>query len=53
MMPDLGKYTFAVLSSYGYSLALIIGLVVFVVLRNIKARKVLEAIEAEVNHGKD
>jgi hypothetical protein len=41
------------LSSYGYSLALIIGLVVFVVLRNIKARKALEAIEAEVNHGKD
>ena len=52
-MPDLGKYAFAVLSSYAYSLALIIGLVVFVVLRNIKARKALEAIEAEVNHGKD
>jgi heme exporter protein D len=50
-MPELGKYAFAVLSSYGITIALIIGLVGFVVLRNAKARKALEAIERGGKNG--
>jgi heme exporter protein D len=46
MMPDLGKYAFAVLASYGASLALL-ALIVWASLR--RARKVradLEQVEA-------
>ena len=45
MMPDLGKYAFAVLGSYAVGLALIVILVIWMVLRNTAARKRLEQIE--------
>ncbi|MDT8327662.1 MAG: heme exporter protein CcmD [Roseovarius sp.] len=48
MMPDLGKYAEAVLSSYAVSIALIIGLIVFSVMRANRVRKQLEQIENKV-----
>lgn len=45
-MPDLGKYTFAVLTSYGVTLALLFGLVVATALRSRAVRQRLEAAEA-------
>ena len=45
MMPDLGKYAFAVLGSYAAGLALLAILVVWMVQRNTAARKRLEQIE--------
>ena len=45
MMPDLGKYAFAVLGSYAAGLALLAILVIWMVLRNPAARKRLEQIE--------
>ena len=45
MMPDLGKYAFAVLGSYAAGLALLTILVIWMVLRNTAARKRLEQIE--------
>ncbi|EEX14866.1 heme exporter protein CcmD [Citreicella sp. SE45] len=45
MMPDLGKYAFAVLASYGVGLGLIVILVVASVLRARKVRAELEQIE--------
>lgn len=50
-MPDLGKYAFAVLSSYGATIGLTVALVAFVVWRNAKARAALDAIEREVKNG--
>ena len=46
MMPDLGKYAFAVLGSYAAGLALLAILVIWMVLRNTAARKRLEQIES-------
>ena len=45
MMPDLGRYAFAVLGSYAAGLALLAILVIWMVLRNTTARKRLEQIE--------
>ena len=45
MLPDLGKYAFAVLGSYAAGLALLAILVIWMVMRNIAARKRLEQIE--------
>ena len=45
MMPDLGKYAFAVLGSYAAGLALLAILVIWMVLRNTAARKRLAQIE--------
>ena len=45
MLPDLGKYAFAVLGSYAAGLALLAILVIWMVLRNTAARKRLEQIE--------
>lgn len=47
MMPDLGKYAFAVLASYGVTgaaLALLVGLSLR---RDRRARRLLAALEAE------
>jgi len=44
MMPDLGKYAFAILGSYA-GLALLAILVIWMVMRNTAARKRLEQIE--------
>ena len=45
MMPDLGKYAFAVLGSYAAGLALLAILVIWMAMRNTAARKRLEQIE--------
>jgi heme exporter protein D len=45
MMPDLGKYAFAVLGSYAAGLVLLAILVIWMVMRNTAARKCLEQIE--------
>ncbi|MDO5620124.1 MAG: heme exporter protein CcmD [Paracoccus sp. (in: a-proteobacteria)] len=53
-MIELGKYTTTVLSAYGISGLLIVGLIVQSVLRNARARRALEAQETrmkEASHG--
>lgn len=45
MMPDLGKYTEAVLSSYAVTIVLLVVLVVMSVHRGRKARRALEEVE--------
>lgn len=52
MMVELGKYATTVLSSYGVSLLLLIGLVWFSIRRGRKTRLELEEIEARrLNNG--
>jgi heme exporter protein D len=46
MMPDLGKYAFAVLSSYGVAIAMILMLVGQSVRRSRKMKAELDAVEA-------
>ncbi len=45
MMPDLGKYADAVLSSYAVSIALIVALVALSVMRARKVRAQLDDVE--------
>ncbi|RFP87567.1 heme exporter protein CcmD [Rhodobacteraceae bacterium 63075] len=45
-MPDLGKYALEVLSAYGVSLVLIVGIVLLSVARSRRVRAELEAVEA-------
>jgi heme exporter protein D len=52
MMPDLGKYAEAVLSAYGMTIILIIGLVLVTWLRGRKVRRALDEVEArKTKHG--
>ncbi|THH39177.1 heme exporter protein CcmD [Aliishimia ponticola] len=44
-MPDLGKYAVTVLSAYGASIVLLIGLVLISLRAGRKARRALEAVE--------
>ncbi|HDR28780.1 heme exporter protein CcmD [Rhodovulum tesquicola] len=46
MIPDLGKYAGAVLSSYAISLALLVALVVLSLWRAARVRRQLEEVEA-------
>jgi len=46
MMPDLGKYAQAVLSSYAVSIVLIVALVAISVIRARKVRTQLDEVEA-------
>ena len=46
MLPDLGKYADAVLSAYGASIVLLVGLVVMSVVKGRRVRKQLQEIEA-------
>ncbi|MCZ0810658.1 MAG: heme exporter protein CcmD [Pseudomonadota bacterium] len=48
MMPDLGKYAEAVLSSYAVSIVLLVVLVWLSVWRATRVRKQLEDIESKV-----
>ncbi len=48
MIHDLGKYADAVLSSYAASIALLVALVVFSILRGRKVRAEMEKIEQRV-----
>lgn len=51
MMPDLGKYAFAVLSSYGVTILLLGGLIGLTIQRGLKVRKRLEEIEQRQERG--
>ncbi|MCR8547028.1 heme exporter protein CcmD [Salipiger sp. P9] len=52
MMPELGKYAFAVLASYGVSLALIVVLVAMSLMRARRVRAELDKIEERTKrHG--
>ncbi|RAP41363.1 heme exporter protein CcmD [Rhodovulum viride] len=46
MMPDLGKYALAVLSSYGVTLGLLAGLVALSLWRAARVRRQLDEVEA-------
>ncbi|WP_372614314.1 heme exporter protein CcmD [Aquicoccus sp.] len=50
MMPDLGKYAEAVLSSYAVSILLIVALVVLSVRRSRKVKAQLDDIETRRKH---
>ena len=45
MIPELGKYAFAVLTSYGVAIALIMALVGFSLWRGAKVRRALHEVE--------
>ena len=52
MIPELGKYAFAVLSSYGVSILLLVGLAWMSVQRARNLRQRLEEVEARMKrHG--
>jgi len=46
MLPDLGKYADAVLSVYGASIVLLVGLVLMTVLKGRRVRTQMQEIEA-------
>jgi heme exporter protein D len=46
MLPDLGKYAYAVLSAYGASIVLLVGLVVISVVKGRRVRKQMQDVEA-------
>jgi len=46
MIPELGKYAGAVLSSYGISLALLAGLILLSLWRGARIRRQLDEVEA-------
>lgn len=46
MMPDLGKYAFAVLASYGASLVLLVGIVWWSLWRGTRVKAQLREVEA-------
>ena len=46
MMPDLGRYAFAVLASYGASLVLLAGIVVLSVWQGRRVKRQLAEVEA-------
>jgi len=50
MMPDLGKYADAVLSSYAVSIVLIVALVAVSVVRARKVRAQLDDVESRSRH---
>lgn len=50
MLPDLGKYAATVMSAYGVTIVLTLGLIVVSLLRARKSKRQLEALEAK-RHG--
>jgi heme exporter protein D len=51
MMPDLGKYAVSVLTAYGASLLLLVGIVWISLRRGMRVRDALRAIEARLREG--
>ncbi|WP_171631420.1 heme exporter protein CcmD [Ruegeria sp. HKCCD6119] len=49
MIPDLGKYADAVLSSYAVSIILLVALIVFSVMRGRRVRTEMEKIEQRIS----
>ncbi|MCE6951559.1 heme exporter protein CcmD [Cereibacter sphaeroides] len=45
MMPDLGKYAFSVLTAYGASTGLLLGLVLLTLWRGARVRRMLRDVE--------
>ncbi len=50
-MPDLGKYGTEVLSAYGVTIFLLLGLVWFTWARSVKVRKLLADAEEKIRNG--
>ena len=48
MIPDLGKYADAVLSSYAASILLLVALVAFSIMRGRKVRAEMEKVEQRI-----
>lgn len=46
MMPELGKYAFAVLSSYGVSILLLLAVVVLTLWQGKRVKRALDEVEA-------
>lgn len=46
MLPDLGKYAGTVLSAYGTSIALLLGLLIMSVFKGRRVRKQMDEVEA-------
>jgi heme exporter protein D len=46
MMPDLGKYAFAVLASYGVTIGLVAALVVLSFVQRARVKRALAEVEA-------
>ncbi|MFT5796300.1 MAG: heme exporter protein D [Candidatus Azotimanducaceae bacterium] len=46
MLPDLGKYAVTVLSAYGASIVLLVGLVLMSVAKGRRVRKLMQEVEA-------
>lgn len=53
MMPDLGKYAFAVLASYGASLLLLAGVVALSVWQGKRVKRQLAEVEARAGERAD
>jgi heme exporter protein D len=49
MLPDLGKYAGTVLSAYGASIVLLVGLLWISVSKGLRVRKQLDAVEKRGN----
>ena len=49
MLPDLGKYAVTVLSAYGVSILLLVGLIVMSVAKGRRVRKQMQEVEARGN----
>lgn len=47
MMPELGKYAVSVLTAYGVSLALLVGIVALSLIAGRRARAAMRAVERE------
>jgi heme exporter protein D len=50
MMPDLGKYSFYVLTAYGASIALLIALVLLTLARGARVKRQLSEAEREARN---
>ena len=50
MMPELGKYAATVLSAYGVSIVLILGLVALSMIRAARVKKQLQDVEEKVKN---
>ncbi|OYW50121.1 MAG: heme exporter protein CcmD [Rhodobacterales bacterium 32-66-7] len=51
MVPDLGKYAFAVLGSYGVTLVVLAGLVALSLWQSARVRSALAEVEARQGQG--